>query len=84
MLKTSETVEIVHLTIEGNSSISKHTLEFPIDFYVISGKGTIQVEDNFIEINKNDLISIEPNTERSWTNNESSPLIILGIKDKTR
>ena len=75
-------MEVIHLSIKGNSSITKHTLEFPIDFFVISGKGIINISGKSIEVNENDLISVEPNIERAWTNNDSSPLNIIGIKNK--
>lgn len=82
LLSSSKEFDVVHLTINPNSKIDAHSISQKIKFFVIDGYGTIDIDGTRFELNCNDMISVDPNLERSWTNNTNSDLVLLGIKLK--
>lgn len=82
LLLSSEELDIVHLTVSSNSQIDSHSIPQPIFFFVIEGSGIIEINGKEFFLNQNDMISVEPELQRSWTNNSNSALKLLGIKQK--
>lgn len=81
LLKTSD-YEIIHLCLKKGEILNKHTNQLGVIFYVIQGNGSITVNDDSFAVEKDDLISIKPNIERSWKNIGKDELRILVLKDK--
>jgi len=82
LLLTSEELDIVHLTITPNSRIDSHSIIQPIKFFVIEGSGIIEINEKKFSLNENDMISVEPELQRSWINYSNNDLKLLGIKQK--
>ena len=76
----SDHLEIVHLTVEPGASMDSHTMPMDVLFHVLSGSGTLIVNDCPFELSENDFIEIPKQANRYWTNPSSSPLTLLVMK----
>lgn len=72
--------EFVKLIIKPGGTIEPHSLDMPVTFYVISGTGTLELDDKVLETVKGDLLSAAPGQERMWKNICQENLIVLVIK----
>ena len=80
-LTISSKTEIVHLSIGSKKSIAKHSIPQKIYFYVISGKGFFEINEEKHIVEKGNLIECPPNIPRSWQNTENSVLELIAVKE---
>lgn len=73
--------EFVRLSIDPGTVIPAHVLNLHVTFYVINGRGTLQLNSNVHEVAAGDLISVDPGMEREWTNAGEEKLELLVIKN---
>jgi len=73
--------EFVKLTIKPHSKIPRHTLHFPVNFFVIEGNAILHSENKKFKIQKGEIINISPGEEREWENPSDSSVELLVIKE---
>jgi mannose-6-phosphate isomerase-like protein (cupin superfamily) len=77
---TSDKVEIVHVLLKPGEFIEKHPNPVDVVFYILSGKGTLTVEDAVYESEENSTIFVPALVMREWRNTGEKDLRILVIK----
>lgn len=73
--------ELVELRLLSKGEVLPHALPIHVTFYVVSGQGTLKVDDEFIMARQGDVLAVEPNHLRGWLNTGSDELVVLVIKD---
>ena len=73
--------ELVELNLSPNGEVPAHALPIHVTFYVISGQGTITINDQTFMANTGDVLSVEANQQRSWLNTGTTDLKLLVIKN---
>jgi len=72
--------EFVHLSLSPGKIVPDHALDINVVFYVVTGNGTISINGDSIEAEKNDIINVESGAQRSWVNNGNEILELFVIK----
>ena len=86
-LRDSDTFGMVHFTLPPGGYIALHNMPFEVCFLVLSGKGTLIVNDLNHEIDTSNHILCRPSARRGWRNysaGESLRVLVLKIKDDTK
>ena len=81
-LFSDETVEVIHLTLLTGDKIRLHKNSLDVIFYVLEGKGELQVELEKHHVEKGSCLEVKKNLDRSWENIGNSPLCLMAIKKK--
>ena len=76
----SQGLELVHLTVGVNSSITKHALPYPVIFHVLEGSGTLVTNNEIITVKAGTTLECPPDVQRGWENSSSKDLKLLVIK----
>ena len=81
-LFSDEAVEIIHLTLLPSDKIELHKNSLDVIFYVLEGKGELQVEHEKCHIEKGSCVEVKKDLDRSWENIGDTPLCLMAIKKK--
>jgi len=81
-LFSDEAIEIIHLTLLPEDKIELHKNKIDVIFYVLEGKGELQVELEKVFIEKGSCVEVKKDLNRSWENKGDSPLCLMAIKKK--
>ncbi|AQQ10167.1 hypothetical protein L21SP3_01995 [Sedimentisphaera cyanobacteriorum] len=74
------TAQIIHLTLEQGESLRKHITPVDVAFYVLEGKGLVEIGEESHEAEKDDIIESPKNIPHRWINTSDEKLRILVIK----
>ncbi len=75
-------IEIIHLIIKEGAILDRHKNPTDVVFFIVCGKGILEVGDNRYVLTENTCIQVEANLERGWINSGKGDLILLVIKIK--
>jgi len=78
---SSDKIELVHLTLKPGELIHKHVQPFDVIFYVLSGTGVLETDEENSEGKENTSIFVPAGMLRGWTNTGVSDFKVLVIKD---
>jgi len=81
ILFSSEKLEIIHLTLRSGEKVDKHLQPFDVVFYILSGTGILETEEEMVEGNENTSIFVRAGMLRGWKNTGTTDLKLLVIKD---
>lgn len=76
--------EIIRLDLKPGEGIDKHVNDWRIVFYVLAGKGTLNVEGKDFQLISNQTIAVESGLNRYWKNTGADTLCLLVIKTKEK
>lgn len=82
LLYNNDELEIIHLTIKKDETLSKHINQHEVTFFVLQGKGNISINNETYFLEKDELISVKAKLEREWINTGEEDLRILVFKNK--
>lgn len=82
LVADAEKADFVHLSLGVGAKIDPHALDMAVTFYVISGCGTLFVDDSEIVVGTGDVIEVKAGASRSWNNDGDAQLEILAVKHK--
>lgn len=72
--------EIMHLTIEAGETVKKHTTPVDVVFYILRGKGTIEIGNEEETVTADNLVESPANIPHALKNIGEEPFSILVIK----
>jgi quercetin dioxygenase-like cupin family protein len=75
-------MEVIHLIIGEAKVLDRHINPTDIVFYVLSGKGILEVAENRYVLSEKTCVQIEANAELGWINSGKGDLVLLVIKTK--
>ena len=79
-LHTSEHVSLMHLTLQPGERLRQHITPVDVLFYVLEGKGVVEIGDEKREVSKDTLIDSPKGILHCWYNESDSLLRFLVIK----
>lgn len=71
---------IIHLTLKPGESLIKHLTPTDVAFFVLEGKGIVQIGEEKKEVGPNTLIESPANILHCWYNESKENLRVLVIK----
>jgi quercetin dioxygenase-like cupin family protein len=71
---------ITVITLEPRQSLRRHITPVDVAFYVLSGKGVVQVGDERQEVGPNTLVESPKDIMHCWYNDSSEPLRFMVVK----
>jgi len=82
-LRDSDSFGMVHFTLPPGGFIALHNMPFEVCFLVLSGMGTLIVNDSNHEINNDHCVRCRPSARRGWRNfSATDDLRVLVLKIK--
>ncbi|MBK5113345.1 MAG: cupin domain-containing protein [Candidatus Heimdallarchaeota archaeon] len=71
---------IIHLTLKPGESLIKHLTPTDVAFFVLEGKGIVQIGEERKEVDANTLIESPANVLHCWSNESKENLRVLVVK----
>jgi quercetin dioxygenase-like cupin family protein len=79
-LSDTESAQVVHITLQPGESLKKHITPVDVVFYVLEGKGVVEIGDERKVVEKDTLIESPARIPHRWTNESSGVVRILVVK----
>jgi mannose-6-phosphate isomerase-like protein (cupin superfamily) len=79
-LYDSEHAMATHITLKPGEQLKRHITPVDVFFYVLEGKGTIEIGEEIKEVEANTLIDSPAKIPHCWYNNHESDLRVLVVK----
>lgn len=79
-LLSNGNTEIIQLSLKTSESMARHKNPYDVIFYIISGQGILEADDQRYALKSGTCIEIEKEIERGWLNSGSNNLDLLVIK----
>ncbi len=79
-LYDKEEAQIVLITLKPGESLKKHVTFTDVAFYILEGKGIVEIGDEKKELEKDTLIESPENIPHCWYNPSDIDLKILVVK----
>ena len=72
---------LAHFVLEQGKRSTLHKMKTSETYYILEGSGKLHVNDEVIEVSKNDAVFVPPMSKQFIENSGSSPLKFLCIVD---
>jgi quercetin dioxygenase-like cupin family protein len=72
--------QVIILTLKGGESLRKHITPVDVFFYVLDGKGIVEIGDEKKEIEKDSIVHSPAKIVHCWYNESDKPLRIMVAK----
>ena len=82
LLFNFDKLEVIRLHLAPGESMENHINEWRIIFFVLRGSGSLNVEGNLYELEKEQSIAVKAGQERFWSNRGDLILELLVIKTR--
>ena len=76
----SQNAQVIHLELKPGEKLIRHITPVDVIFYVLEGKGIVEIGNEKKEVAKDDLIESPANIPHCWYNESQSVLRFLVIK----
>ncbi len=76
----TENAIVVHMTIAPGESLKRHITPVDVFFYVLSGRGIVEVGDEKLEVGPDTLIESPAKIVHCWYNEGDEPLRVIVVK----
>ena len=79
-LYDTEHAQAVHLTLEPGQALKRHITPVDVFFYVLEGRGTVEIGDEQQEVGPDTLIDSPARVPHRWINTGEDTLRVLVVK----
>lgn len=79
-LFVDEHIEMVQFILQNEEIIELHNMPVKVIFYVLEGNGLFLHEHAEILVKKDDVLIVEPNSQRGWKSLSNNHIHVLVIK----
>ena len=76
----TKNAQVVHITLKPGESLKRHITPVDVFFYVLEGKGIVEIEDEKKEVGPDTLIESPAKIVHCWYNEGNEILRILVVK----
>lgn len=73
-------VQVIHITLQPGESLKRHITPVNVFFYVLEGKGMVEIGEETKVVGKDTLIESPANIIHCWYNQGNEPLSFLVVK----
>ncbi len=79
-LHDSEHAQAMHITLKPGESLKKHITPVDVFFYVLQGRGVVEIGDERQEVGPDTLIDSPARIPHTWHNESDEVLRVLVVK----
>jgi len=79
-LSDTESAQVMHITLQPGESLKKHITPVDVVFYVLQGRGTVEIGEERATVGADTLIESPAKIAHRWINESHETLRILVIK----
>lgn len=79
-LLKNDDVQIMNLNLEPGDEVPTHSVPVNVFFYVVSGSGTIKLDDESRVVEEKDIVPCSPETEMSLSADQEEEFSVLNVK----
>lgn len=79
-ISDTESAQVVHITLLPGESLKKHITPVDVVFYVLEGRGTVEIGEEKAEVGADTLIESPARIPHRWINDGASVMRILVVK----
>lgn len=79
-LYDSQHAQVVHITLEPGQALKKHITPVDVVFYVLEGRGVVEIGDEKQEVGPDTLIDSPARIPHCWYNESEAVLRFLVVK----
>lgn len=79
-LFTSKNIELVLISLEPGEKVAKHSVPFDTIFFISSGKGIVELENENVSVSENNMLYCDKNSDHGLVNNSDKKFVVLVIK----
>ncbi|MFW5994071.1 MAG: cupin domain-containing protein [Halanaerobiaceae bacterium] len=79
-LHKNEDVKIMNLILRPGDVVPAHSVPVNVFFYIVSGRGTLQIGDDEQVVKATDIVPCPPNTEMSLKADQDEEFNVLNVK----
>lgn len=76
----SEHVQVVQITLKPGEALKKHITPVDVTFYMLEGKGVVEIGDEKAEVGPNTLVESPKKIPHTWYNESNVDCTFLVIK----
>jgi quercetin dioxygenase-like cupin family protein len=76
----TENATVIHMSLQPGQSLKKHTTPVDVFFYILEGKGTVEIGDEKQEVQKDELIESPKGIPHLLRNSGESIFRFLVVK----
>ena len=80
MLYNTENAQVVHITLAAGEALKKHITPVDVFFYVLEGKGVVEIGGEKQEVGPDILINSPAKIPHCWYNESNTTLRFLVVK----
>ncbi|OPY53022.1 MAG: Cupin domain protein [Methanosaeta sp. PtaU1.Bin055] len=80
MISDTESAQVVHITLAPGESLKKHVTPVDVVFYVLEGRGIVEIGDEKREVIADSLVESPAKIPHRWTNAGDGRLRVLVVK----
>jgi quercetin dioxygenase-like cupin family protein len=82
LLFSFDQLEVIRLHLAPGDSMENHINEWRIIFFVLRGRGTLDVEGKIYDLGQEQSIAVEAGKKRFWSNSGDQTLELLVMKSR--
>ena len=79
-ISDQESAQVVHITLMPGEALKKHITPVDVVFYVLDGRGVVEIGDEREEVGRDTLIESPAKIAHRWINESDGPVRILVVK----
>jgi len=79
-LYDTEHAQVMHITLKPGESLKRHATPVDVFFYVLEGKGIVEIGDEKKEVGQDTLINSPAKIPHCWYNESDATLRVLVAK----
>ncbi|MFA5365843.1 MAG: cupin domain-containing protein [Candidatus Bathyarchaeia archaeon] len=76
----TENAEVIHMALKPGQSLKKHTTPVNVFFYILEGKGTVEIGEEKQEVAKDTLIDSPKNIPHLLSNTGDGLFLFIVVK----
>ncbi|RKD26537.1 Cupin domain protein [Caminicella sporogenes DSM 14501] len=79
LIKHKDTT-VMNLVLNPGDVVPEHSVPVNVFFYIVEGKGTLQIGDEAKVVEAKDIITCPPNTKMSLKADQGEKFVVLNVK----
>lgn len=79
-MSDNEWAQVIHITLEPGESLKKHVTPVDVVFYVLEGRGLVEIGDERREVGADALVQSPAKIPHRWANESDGRLRVLVVK----
>lgn len=76
----TEKVQVTHITLKPGESLRRHITPVDVIFYVLEGRGIVEIDEERREVEPDTLIESPANIPHCWINESNGVVRVLVVK----